>query len=141
MFSILIAEAAEAATAAQEPSLMGSLAPLVMIFVVFYFLILRPQQKKAKEHVSMLNELSKGESVMLNSGIIGKVADVGEKEITLEVSDGMYLQVRKDFVSEKINKESQKKTSGNAKKADNKAKTPAKKTGSVKKKTAKTKAE
>jgi preprotein translocase subunit YajC len=136
-----IAEAAEAATAAQEPSLMGSLAPLVMIFVVFYFLILRPQQKKAKEHVSMLNELSKGESVVLNSGIIGKIADVGEKEITLEVSDGVCLQVRKDFISEKIKKESQKKASGSTKKSDTKTKAPAKKTSSPKKKTVKTKAE
>ena len=66
-----------------------SLLPLVVIFVLFYFLLIRPQQKRAKQHKEMVAALSKGEEVVTNGGLLGKVTDVDDNFISLEISSGL----------------------------------------------------
>jgi preprotein translocase subunit YajC len=69
--------------------------PLVLIFVVFYFLLIRPQQKKAKEHQSLVSKLSAGDEVVTTGGILGKVIEVGDSFVTLEVAEGVRMKVQK----------------------------------------------
>lgn len=70
--------------AGQGDSLLGLL-PIVLMFVILYFLMIRPQMKKAKEHKSMLDALAKGDEVVSAGGIVGKVSKVGDSYVTLEV--------------------------------------------------------
>ena len=76
------------------------LAPLVLLFVLFYFMLIRPQQRRAKEHQSMVDALKRGDTVVLSSGIIGKVVRVEEAEIGVEVAQGVTVKVVKAMVSE-----------------------------------------
>ena len=70
------------------------LAPLVLIFVVFYFLLIRPQQKKAKDHRAMLSTLRRGDRVVTGGGIIGTVSKVqGEEEVVVELAEGVRVRV------------------------------------------------
>ncbi len=76
----------------------GGMAPLLMMvvfIVIFYFLLIRPQQKKAKEHQSLISKLSSGDEVVTTGGLLGKVVDVGDTFLTLEVADGVRLKVQK----------------------------------------------
>jgi preprotein translocase subunit YajC len=76
----------------------GQLAPLAMMvvfIVIFYFLLIRPQQKKAKEHQSLVSKLSSGDEVVTTGGILGKVTEVGDTFITLEIADGVRIKVQK----------------------------------------------
>ncbi len=93
--SLFISDAyAQAAGASQQGSLM-SLLPLVAIFVVFYFLLIRPQQKRAKEHKKMTEAIAKGDEVVTTGGTLGKVKDVGESFITIEVATGVEIKVQR----------------------------------------------
>ena len=76
-----------------------SLLPLVVIFVLFYFLLIRPQQKRAKQHKEMVAALSKGEEVVTNGGLLGKVTDVDDNFISLEISSGLTVKVQRQAVS------------------------------------------
>jgi len=77
------------------------LAPLALIFVVFYFLIIRPQQKKAKEHKSMVEALRRGDKVVTSGGIIGTVAKVvNEREVSLEISEGVRVRAMRGMIAE-----------------------------------------
>ncbi len=79
---------------------MESLLPLVLIFVVFYFLLIRPQQKKAKEHRTMLDALRRGDKVVTNGGIIGQIMKVvSENELDLEIADGIRVRVMRGMIS------------------------------------------
>ncbi len=73
--------------------------PLIVIFVLFYFLLIRPQQKRAKEHKKMVDELAEGQEVVTAGGVLGKVASVNNDWITLEVSDGVSLKVQRGTIS------------------------------------------
>jgi len=77
-----------------------SLLPLVVIFVLFYFLLIRPQQKRAKQHKEMVAALSKGEEVVTNGGLLGKVTDVDDNFISLEISSGLTVKVQRHAVSQ-----------------------------------------
>jgi preprotein translocase subunit YajC len=75
--------------------------PLVLIFVVFYFLIIRPQQKKVKDHKSMIDALRRGDRVVTTGGIIGTVTKVtGDREISVEIADGVRVRVLRSMVAE-----------------------------------------
>ena len=96
--SIFISDAwAQAAGAPQQGGLM-SLLPLVAIFVVFYFLLIRPQQKRAKEHKKMTEALAKGDEVITNGGTLGKITDVGETFATVEIAQGVEIKVQRSAV-------------------------------------------
>lgn len=83
---------------AQQPGIEGLLFP-VAILVFFYFLFLRPQAKKAKEQKQMLAALGKGSEVVTNGGILGKVADLDENFVKLEVSDNTFIQVQRHAIA------------------------------------------
>jgi len=77
--------------------------PLILIFGIFYFLILRPQQKKMKLHQQFISELKRGDMVITNSGIIGTVRTLGDKFVTLEVDEGVCLKVVRSQILESAN--------------------------------------
>lgn len=98
--SFLISDAlAEGAAAATPEAGFAGFIPLIVIFVLFYFLLIRPQTKRAKEHKKMTESLAKGDEVLTNGGIIGTVADLNETFITLEVADGVKLKVQRQAVA------------------------------------------
>jgi preprotein translocase subunit YajC len=72
--------------------------PLIAIFAIFYFLVLRPQSRKAKEHQKMLSELKKGEDVVTQGGIIGKITGMSDAEVTLQVQEGVRMRVLRSAV-------------------------------------------
>ncbi|MEI8303728.1 MAG: preprotein translocase subunit YajC [Burkholderiales bacterium] len=76
---------AQSAGGSTEQQLMGFL-PIILMFVVLYFLMIRPQMKRAKEHRGMLEALKKGDEVVTSGGVVGKIAKVGESYITVEVA-------------------------------------------------------
>jgi len=80
-----------------QSSLMGML-PLVLMFVVLYFVMIRPQMKKAKEHKAMVESLAKGDEVATAGGILGKVTKVGDSFIGLEVANGVEVQLQRSAV-------------------------------------------
>jgi preprotein translocase subunit YajC len=101
---VLISNAyAQAAGAAADPmgSLMGML-PILLMFVVLWFVMIRPQMKKAKEQQKMVSELAKGDEVITQGGIAGRIAKVGENYLSLEVAEGkdgaVVLTVQKSAV-------------------------------------------
>jgi preprotein translocase subunit YajC len=71
----------------------------VMLIVVFYFLLIRPQQKKQKEHRAMVDALSVGTEIVTGGGVLGKVTEVGEQFLTVEVSDGVTVKVQRHSIS------------------------------------------
>ncbi len=80
----------------------GGMEFLIMIgifFAIMYFMIIRPQQKRAKEHASLLSSLSKGDEVVTNGGILGKVANIGENFIEVKVSESGSITVQKQAVA------------------------------------------
>lgn len=96
--SFFISDAvAAAAPAAQQPGIEGMLFPLG-ILVFFYFLFLRPQSKRAKEKKEMLGAMTKGTEVVTSGGILGKVVDMDDNFLKLEVCDNTYIQVQRQSV-------------------------------------------
>jgi preprotein translocase subunit YajC len=78
--------------------LSGLLLP-VMLIVVFYFLLIRPQQKKQKEHRAMVETLAVGTEIVTGGGVLGKVTEVGEQFLTVEVADGVHIKVQRHSIS------------------------------------------
>jgi preprotein translocase subunit YajC len=77
---------------------------LIGLVVIFYFMLIRPQQKKAKEHRAMLDKLSSGDEVVTSGGILGRITDVGDTFITIEVADGVRIRVQKGQVGQLVPK-------------------------------------
>ena len=75
-----------------------SLLPLVLMFVVLYFIMIRPQMKKQKEHKAMIEAIAKGDEVVIAGGLLGKVAKLGDNYIHVEVANGVELQVQRGAV-------------------------------------------
>jgi preprotein translocase subunit YajC len=101
--SLLIADAhAQGAGGAAPPGL--DLIFLVLLFVVFYFLLIRPQMKRAKEHRTMVAALSKGDEVVTNGGLLGRITKVGESFVSLEVADGLEVRVQKQALANLVPK-------------------------------------
>ena len=88
---------AQAATGGAESSLF-SLLPLVLMFVVLYFIMIRPQMKKQKEHKAMVEAVAKGDEVVIGGGVVGRVAKVGDSFLHVEVANGVELQVQRGAV-------------------------------------------
>jgi preprotein translocase subunit YajC len=90
---------AQTAPGLGSPGQMLNFLPLVLVFVVFYFLLIRPQQKKAKEHQQMLGRLKKNDEVMTSGGIYGKVVALTDDVVTLEVAPNVRLRVHRPQIS------------------------------------------
>jgi preprotein translocase subunit YajC len=97
-FFISDALAEPAAAAATQPGLEGMIFPAA-ILVFFYFLFIQPQSKKNKEHKAMLSALTKGAEVVTSGGILGKVAEVDDNFVKLEVSDNNFIQVQRHAIT------------------------------------------
>jgi len=97
VFFISNAYAQSAPAGGAESSLMGML-PLVLMFVVLYFVMIRPQMKRQKEHKAMIEALGKGDEVVTNGGVLGKVAKLTESIVSLEVAAGVEIQVQRSSV-------------------------------------------
>jgi len=96
----LIAPAhAQAAAAPAAGGMFGSLFMFIPLFLIMYFLMIRPQMKRQKEHRAMLEKLAKGDEVITNGGIAGTVSNIGESFITVEVADGVQLRVQKGAIA------------------------------------------
>ncbi len=91
------AYAQAAATGGAESSLV-SLLPLVLMFVVLYFIMIRPQMKKQKEHKAMIEAIAKGDEVVIAGGVLGRIAKLGESFLHVEVANGVELQVQRASV-------------------------------------------
>lgn len=79
-------------------------APFLAIFVLFYFLLIRPQQKKAKEHQAVIEAVKRGDTVVLSNGMIGKVTRVEDAEAMVEISQGVNVRVVKSMIADVRNR-------------------------------------
>lgn len=94
--------------AAQQPGFMDTLPMFVILFLIMYFLIIRPQSKKLKAHQELVSQLKRGDEVLTTGGILGTIEGLTDKYITLNVGDGMNLRVLRSHVASS-SKEEQKK--------------------------------
>lgn len=82
----------------------ASFIPLILIFVVFYFLLIRPQQKQAKQHQSFLNDLKKGNKVMTKGGLHGTITAISDTVVSLEVAKDVIVKVNRDAIGGSLTK-------------------------------------
>ncbi len=85
--------------AVQEQSLLTGMLPLVIIFILFWFLLIRPQTKRAKEHKQMVQALAKGDEVVTNGGLLGKITEIEESFISLEIANNVVIKVQRQAVT------------------------------------------
>ena len=78
---------------------MTSMLFFVGMIVIFYFLLIRPQQKRAKEHRKMVEAIGKGDEIVTNGGVLGKIVDVGEQYLTIEIADGVQIKLQRNAVA------------------------------------------
>lgn len=90
---------AAAGGAAAAPNPIMSFLPLVILFGVFYFMLIRPQMKRAKEQRAMVAALNKGDEVLTNGGLLGRIDDISEQFVSLEIASGVVVKMRRDAVS------------------------------------------
>lgn len=114
----------------EQPSVIGSMLPLVVIFVIFYFMMIRPQQKRIKEHQALLSDIKKGDKIVTGGGVIGTVYKVEDEDVvTVEIAPDVRVKVSRPTISSVMGKtvkpandadaNSQKKISENKSKAAN----------------------
>ena len=92
------AQSAPAAAGGGAESTLLSLLPLVLMFVVLYFIMIRPQMKRQKEHRAMIEALAKGDEVVVAGGIVGRISRLGDTILHVEVSEGVEMQVQRPSV-------------------------------------------
>ncbi|AXQ31749.1 preprotein translocase subunit YajC [Solimonas sp. K1W22B-7] len=85
--------------AAAQPSALMQFAPLVVLVIVFYFMLIRPQMKRSKEHNQMLSKVAMGDEVVTGGGLAGRVTGIGEVYLTVEIADGVSVKVQKQSVT------------------------------------------
>ena len=104
---------AQAAGGAGGAASLGQFLPLILIFVIMYFMLIRPQQKKAKEHRAMIEALRRGDQVLTSGGIIGKVTHVREDgELEVEIAAGVKVRVVKSTIAQVLSKTEPAATAG-----------------------------
>ena len=92
---------AQAAAGGDANSMLMSLLPFALIFVIMYFLILRPQQKKVKDHAELVKNIRRGDTVVTSGGLVGKVTKVvDDKEVEVEIAEGVKVRVVRSAISE-----------------------------------------
>lgn len=96
--NFFINDAMAAAGAAQQPDPWLSLLPLVFIFLIFWFLIIRPQTKRAKQHREMVEALREGDEIVTNGGLLGRVVRLGDSFLTVELADNVQVKLQRHMV-------------------------------------------
>jgi len=84
---------------AEQGNPLVSLFPLIFIFVIFYFLLIRPQKRKEKDHKAMLTKLNKNDEVVTSSGIHGTIVNVKDKTLTLRIDDNVKVEIEKNCIA------------------------------------------
>lgn len=97
--SFFISDAVAQAAPAQQADPIMSFLPLIILFVIFYFLLIRPQQKKAKEHTALVSGLKKGDEVITSGGILGKITEAGDNYVTVNIADNTDVKIQRQAVS------------------------------------------
>ena len=97
------AQTAPAASNGTESSLL-SLLPIVLMFVVLYFIMIRPQMKRQKEHKAMVESVAKGDEVVIGGGMLGKISKLGETYISVEVAPSVEVQVQRAAIAQVLPK-------------------------------------
>tara|TARA_B100000575_G_scaffold31284_1_gene21046 strand:+ start:116 stop:439 length:324 start_codon:yes stop_codon:yes gene_type:complete len=100
-----IIDIAHAAPTQQEPSALGFLLP-IFILILMYFILIRPQSKKMKEHKQMLNQIKIGDEISTAGGILGKIIKVGNSFVEVQISEGVLIKLQKSSVSKILPKNS-----------------------------------
>ena len=95
----LIASAHAQAAGGAQPNALLQMLPLLLIFVVFYFLLIRPQAKRAKEHKAMVAALGVGDEVVIAGGMLGRITEVGDQFLTVEIANGVQVKVQRHTVA------------------------------------------
>ena len=90
---------AQAAGAAEQPNPLLSFLPLLILFAVFYFMLIRPQMKRAKDQRNMISALAKGDEVVTNGGVAGRIDDIGDSFVTLEIATNVKVKLQKNAIS------------------------------------------
>ena len=98
-FLISSAYAQAAADPAAAPNPFVSFLPLIILFGIFYFMLIRPQMKRAKEQRAMIGALAKGDEVLTNGGLLGRVEEIGEQFVVLEIADKVSVKMQKQAIS------------------------------------------
>lgn len=88
---------------AAGPGMLEQMIPFIAIFAIFYFLIIRPQSKRQKDHQNFINTMKRGDSVITTGGILGTVEGITEKFVTLEISDGVKIRILKSQIASTVN--------------------------------------
>ncbi len=83
---------------------LATLLPLVVLFAIFYFLIIRPQQKQAKAHREMLDALDKGDKIITNGGLIAEIVKKEDDFFSVKLNDSTVVKLSKDFIAKKLDK-------------------------------------
>ncbi|MCP9440692.1 MAG: preprotein translocase subunit YajC [Nitrospira sp.] len=91
--------ASGAGAGGQGPGGLLSLVPFILIFIIFYFLLIRPQQKKQKEQKALIDALKKGDKVVTTSGIWGTVTNLGKQTVTLQIADNTRIKIQRDSIA------------------------------------------
>ena len=99
MNSMLILQASAAAAPTTMAFFISNIAPLIMIFVVFYFLLIRPQQKRAKEHAAEINAVQKNDEVVTGGGLMGRVTKVTDEYVEVEIAKGVSVKAIKSTLT------------------------------------------
>ena len=87
-----------AAPAQQEPGL-ASFLPLIVLFAVFYFLLIRPQLKQAKQHKQLVSELTKGDEIATSGGLLGKIKEIGDNFVAIEIAKDTEVKIQKQAIT------------------------------------------
>ncbi|HQW60515.1 MAG TPA: preprotein translocase subunit YajC [Thermomonas sp.] len=98
-FLIPVAHAQAAGAAPAAPGMMSTLLFPVILIAIMYFLMIRPQMKRQKEHRAMLDKLSRGDEVITNGGIAGTVSEIGESFVTVEIAAGVQVRLQKGAIA------------------------------------------
>ncbi len=93
------------AQAQQQPSLLASLLPLIILFAIFYLLVILPQQKQAKKHKEMVENLKKGDKIVTTGGIIAEVVKNEEGFLKVKINDNVEVKLDKSAVAKKLDNE------------------------------------
>ena len=88
-----------AQTAAQQGSSGSFIVMMVVFIAIFYFMLIRPQTKQAKEHKSMLESLSKGDEIVTNGGMLGRISKIGDNFIAIEIAQNLEVKIQKQAIS------------------------------------------
>ena len=100
----LIASAMAQSASPQEPSMLASFIPLILIIVIFWFLLIRPQMKRNKQHRELVSSISVGDEVVTAGGMLGRITEVGESFVSLEVNDKVTIKLQKHSVAQVVPK-------------------------------------